>query len=360
MTGPRARRARLRALRRRAALACLLGPGVLALALDAARRPGRVFTFDAKHAAGYWATTLLAAGLWAALLVTASVPRRRLPRLRQVAAGVFTVLFAFSASTQALYFHRYNVYAGFDASFYSASFPLTWTGSFPHGVAATFAALLFGAALGIGLVAAARAFVRPRRSRRRWAPFAATALVVFAFAAPVSYRPNIQSSPPDLIYLHSLSYYVGERIRSAASAVKPTLVRVQRRFPEKVPPLTAAPPAPRNVLLVLQESQRADVTCTAPVKTCTLATRATNELLPRRFPFLQMRAAASSTAVAIHNLWAGVDPMESFERLHSTPLVWEYARAAGHDTAYWTSQNLQFGNSRLYVQDLPLSHFATR
>lgn len=343
-------------MRRRTAIAGLLAPGVLALLLDAARRPERVFTFDWRHALGYWVSSALVVGLWGALLVTASLRHRY---LRQIAAGVFAVLFTFSASTQALYFHKYNVYAGYDTTFYSVSFPLTFVGSFPHGVAASFAALLLGAALAIGLLAATRTFVRPRGRLRRRGPVAAAALLILAFAMPVSYRPNIQSSPPDLIYLHSLSYYVGERLRAAGSPDKPTLVRVQRRSPEEVPPLVATPHAPRNVLFVLQESQRADMTCTAPVKTCTLATRATNDLLPRRLPFLQMRAAASSTAVAINNLWAGVDPMESFERLHSAPLVWEYAHAAGYDTAYWTSQNLQFGNARLYVQDLPLSHFAT-
>ena len=40
------------------------------------------------------------------------------------------------------------------------------------------------------------------------------------------------------------------------------------------------------------------------------------------------------------------------------PLIWDYAHAAGYDTAYWTSQNLMFGNARLYVQDIPVSHFA--
>ena len=49
-------------------------------------------------------------------------------------------------------------------------------------------------------------------------------------------------------------------------------------------------------------------------------------------------------------------PTESREILHSVPLLWDYARAAGYDTAYWTSQNLMFGNARLYVQDIPVSH----
>ena len=38
--------------------------------------------------------------------------------------------------------------------------------------------------------------------------------------------------------------------------------------------------------------------------------------------------------------------------------IFEYARAAGYHTAYWTSQHLMFGNARLYVQDLPLDRFA--
>ncbi|MBK8257390.1 MAG: sulfatase-like hydrolase/transferase [Polyangiaceae bacterium] len=70
-----------------------------------------------------------------------------------------------------------------------------------------------------------------------------------------------------------------------------------------------------------------------------------------------MRAAASSTAVAISNMWAGIDPVADYKTLHSAPLLWEFASAAGFDTAYWTSQNLLFGNARLYVQDLPIAHF---
>ena len=353
---PRDRRAHLLRRRRRAALACLLGPGLLALFLDVIRRPERVFGFDAPHAAAYWMASALVVVLWAALLTAAAVRRGR---VRQIAAGVLTVLFAFSFGVQAAFFHRYNVYASFDTTYYSASFPLATVASFPQGVALTLAPVILFAAIAVALVARTRTVFRPRGALRRWSPVVAALLVVAGFALPVSYRANIQSSPPTLIYFHSLSFGAGERIRSFARPEKPTLVRVQRRSPEAVPPLVASPPAPRNVLFLLQESQRADMTCSAHVKTCSHPTRATNDLLPRRLPFLKMRAAASSTAVAISNLWAGVDPMESFARLHSTPLVWEYAHAAGYDTAYWTSQNLQFGNARLYVQDLPLSHFAT-
>jgi arylsulfatase A-like enzyme len=79
-------------------------------------------------------------------------------------------------------------------------------------------------------------------------------------------------------------------------------------------------------------------------------------VLPNRLPLLQMRANASTTAISISNIWSGVRPHESRELLHSVPLLWEYAKAAGYDTAYWTSQNLMFGNARVYIQDLPISH----
>jgi hypothetical protein len=160
------------------------------------------------------------------------------------------------------------------------------------------------------------------------------------------------------MYFHALTVMVNDRLLRRFTDVKPQMVRVQRRTPSGVPPLEARPPTQRNVVVLLQEAQRADATCIAYDPDCKLANRATNALTPGRLPFHQVRAATSSTAVAVAVLFAGVDPTESHARLHSAPLIWEYARQAGYDTAYWTSQNLMFGNSRLWVQDIPLAHFA--
>jgi hypothetical protein len=68
-----------------------------------------------------------------------------------------------------------------------------------------------------------------------------------------------------------------------------------------------------------------------------------------------MRAVDSTTAISLSVLWSGLAPTESRVALHTTPLLWEYARAAGLDTAYWTSQNLLFGNSGEWLQGLPLT-----
>ncbi|MFT3764863.1 MAG: sulfatase-like hydrolase/transferase [Minicystis sp.] len=179
--------------------------------------------------------------------------------------------------------------------------------------------------------------------------------VVYAVGTiPVSYR-TLQSTPFDMIYFHSLGALAREHLGITHDS--PDL-RVQRRAPERVPRITPKPSRPRNVLFILQESQRADVTCIEHDPDCQLATRFTNPILPNRMPLLQLRSNASTTAISISNLWSGVRPTESRETLHSVPLIWDYAHAAGYDTAYWTSQNLMFGNARLYVQDIPVSHRA--
>src|SRR5262249_44060328 len=58
-------------------------------------------------------------------------------------------------------------------------------------------------------------------------------------------------------------------------------------------------------------------------------------------------------------LWSGLQPTASRAELHSAPLLFDYARAAGIDNAYWTGHHPMFANSRLWVQDLPTSHQAT-
>jgi len=69
-----------------------------------------------------------------------------------------------------------------------------------------------------------------------------------------------------------------------------------------------------------------------------------------------MRALDSTTAISLAVMWTGLAPTEPRAAQHSAPLVFEYAHAAGYDTAYWTSQNLLFGNSGAWLDGLPLGH----
>ncbi|MCA9622425.1 MAG: sulfatase-like hydrolase/transferase [Myxococcales bacterium] len=88
------------------------------------------------------------------------------------------------------------------------------------------------------------------------------------------------------------------------------------------------------------------------------ATPFTNEAAPHRYPFEQMRANASTTAISISNLWTGIPSHLGYDRLLEAPVLWDFAHAAGIHGAYWTSQNVMFGSMRLYVQDFPVDHYA--
>jgi arylsulfatase A-like enzyme len=130
------------------------------------------------------------------------------------------------------------------------------------------------------------------------------------------------------------------------------------RSPMPVPPLRARPARPRNVLLVLNESVRAADSCVAYDPACKV-TPFTNEAAKDRLPFLQMRALDSTTAVSLAVLWAGLPATATRDEFHTLPLAWEYAHAAGMDTAYWTSQNLFFANAGLWLEGVPFTRFVS-
>lgn len=177
--------------------------------------------------------------------------------------------------------------------------------------------------------------------------------IVSAFRIPVSYVGH-QSTTPDLIYLHALSRVIPARLARLYRSDH-ILVRIQRRTPPSLPAMSARPARPRNVLFVLQEALRADMTCTAYDPACAEANQETNDLFPDRLPFLRVRAVGSSTIVAFAALFSGLDPVDARDRLHAAPLIWEMAGAAGYHTAFWTNQHPMFGNYRFYWQDVPLT-----
>lgn len=273
--------------------------------------------------------------------------------MRHVAAGLFAVLFTLAAGVQSGFFSLYNVYISLDGQIHSKSIVWSIFGHLPLDHPAVIGSFVLAAAYAGLALMLARRFVRPRRVPRLLAPLLIPAVLFAAMRIPVSYRTSVQSSMPDMIYFHGITGLVKEHLGITHDSPDR---RVQRRSPEPVPPLRASPKRPRNVVLLLQESQRADVTCVEHDPACDLATPFSNAATKDRFPLLELRSNASTTAISISNIWSGVRPTERRDVLHSVPLLWDYAHAAGYDTAYWTSQNLMFGNARLYVQDIPVSH----
>jgi glucan phosphoethanolaminetransferase (alkaline phosphatase superfamily) len=292
------------------------------------------------------------AAVWAALLAAATAPGRR---LRRVAGAAFVVLFALPAGVQPATYALHHVYASLDSIDHVSSVPWLTVGALPLRPLVAFH-LGAGVLAAVAILALARRAGPPRRvSGWRGALLFVPALLVVLVAGdlPVSYEGH-QSTSPDLIYYHGVSFVWHERVRRALLH-DARLVRVQRRTPPALPALHAAPARPRNVLVVLQEALRADVTCSAYDPVCTEANVETNDLLPERIGFRRMRANASSTLISFATLFGGLDPTETSERLHAAPLLWEYAHAAGYDAAFWTGQHPMFGNYRLFFQDLPLS-----
>lgn len=344
---PRRRRARLRALRRAAAALALIAPTLWIAGGDALRRPERLAAFDRTHALGYAATILGAALFWAAVLHGACDRR---PRRRRVAGVLFVVLFTLAVGVQTATYALHHTYYSLDSAYYVVSVPWIVLGTLPlrpivflHAAAAL--------AVALALLALARRARRPRRRR---------ALLVlplcglpFAGVLPTSYAGH-QSTSPDVIYFNGVSWVLMDHARRAWQH-DTLLARVQRRTPPSLPRIEAKPTRPRNVLFVLQEALRADMTCIGYDPACNESNQETNDLLPDRIPLSGMRASGSSTIVAFAALFSGLDPTDPSERLHGAPLLWELAHAAGYDTAFWTNQHPMFGNYRLYFQDLPLT-----
>jgi glucan phosphoethanolaminetransferase (alkaline phosphatase superfamily) len=363
---PRVRRARLRRARRIAAAAGLLAPSLWMALGDLARRARWLLAVDRLHAEGYAASIVGAALFWAAILYVASA-RRPLPgrgvlvrfaslATRWTGGALFLVLFVLAAAVQAAFHGLYGLYYTVDAAYFIEGIPWLILGTLPltWRVALHFAV---AAGAGAGILVLCRRALRPRRRRARLlAPLflmLTASIACFAARIPVSYQ-GPQSTTPELIYLHAVSSVVGDQLRRRREH-EPNLVRIQGRHPERFPRLSAAPARPRNVLVVLQEAQRADVTCVAFDPACAEATLATNLLLPGRLPLTNVRANASSTFVSVTALFSGVDPTETRARMEAAPLVWELAHAAGYDTAFWTGQFPTFNTYRLFFQDLPLS-----
>jgi hypothetical protein len=202
-------------------------------------------------------------------------------------------------------------------------------------------------AAALALVAAARCLGPGRRRRgARWGLVAVGLGLGLLLAVRWPVRGE-QALLPDLLYLDAAAGLVRARLGLGPTASQ---VLPGARSPEYLPALVARPAVRRNVVFVLTESVRFDAVCSAPGGDCA-TTPETDAAVPSRIPLLQMRANDSTTAVSVAVLTTGVSPAASRDEMHRAPMAWEYARAAGYDTAYWTSQDLRFGNSDTFVRE---------
>ena len=344
-------RALLRRKRRLVAVLLLLTPGIVSVVSDVVHRGRRIAAFDAYHGATYLGAALESFVVGSFMLAAASRRRGYWP---QALACLFAIALTASIGGQHYFFQQYNAYLNTDVSEFASNFKDSIVNQLIADLANYLKVLLPVLVLGIVLVALSRRWVRLTRRQSQIAAVVAPTLLAGSLFFPTQHR-QFQASTPDVLYFNA----VGGVIRTTLGLTQQSgQVRPMARHSLPVPPLTPKPSHPRNVLLVLLESVRADAACIDYDPECR-RTEGTNKLFPTRIGLHHLHALDSSTAISLAVLWSGLQPNESRENLHTQPLLFDYARAAGYHTAYLTSQNLLFGNTRLWVKNLGVERFCS-
>ncbi len=310
----------------------LCAPMLAAVALDLARRGYRLGSMGWADRGYYALAALEGLVVWGLLLYAAS---RRRGVVRWGAALLFVVGMTCTLGGQAYFFDQYDVFLGVNvmADFFKQFADIE---SYLLGDLVT----LLGA---VALVVAARFVIRSRRRPASYAAILGPVLALGALLLPMQHRGFAASTTAVTI---------------EPGSTQPHKLRPAVRHSLPVPALVPHPARPRNVLFLLLESVRADATCIGYDPDCR-RTENTNKLLPDRFPLTQMRSMDSTTALSLSVLWTGTGSDASRKVMLTWPLIFDYAKAAGYDTAYWTSQDLDFGNFRQFVQNLGVSHFVS-
>ncbi len=334
-----------------------LAPGLLAVVtlvvvvLDFRRRGTRIAEFEQYFALTYAASVVESLCVWGVLLYAAA---RRRGALRHVAAALFVLMVTFSVGGQSYFYDQYHAYLNVDVSVFASNFMDSVVNQLLADFRNYLNAKLPPLLLSIGLVWLARRSLRPARRPALVLSALAVPVLVASFFIPTQHRSQ-QASTPDTLYLHA----VGGLLRTQLGFTdQSNQLRPRARQSLPLPPLQRAPVPRRNVVFVILESVRADSTCIEHDPSCQ-RTAATNRLFPERYGFTQMRSMDSCTAISLAVLWSGVRPTESRDTLHEWPLIFDYAKRLGYQTAYWTSQNMMFGNVRLWVKNLGVSSMVT-
>jgi glucan phosphoethanolaminetransferase (alkaline phosphatase superfamily) len=338
-------------LRKVGRAALLLSPLTLVLLLDLSSRAHRLAKFSSGEWRDYVLSVLLGGVVWGALLFAASRRRGAGARVAQV---LFVLFFSIALGGQAYFFEQYGAYLNADVARFATDFTESVLNQLWADRANYFSFKAPAFLLSVLLVVFARKLVRPKRTSALLAGRVAPLLFLSAFVAPVSFKDR-QACAPDMLYLNALGTMLSTQLGLSEDSAK---LRPRARASLVVPKLEARPARPRNVVFVIGESIRQDAVCSAYDEKCE-RTPATNRLFQERIALSQLRALDSSTAISMAVLWSGLGPHETREALHTWPLLFDYARAADYTSAYFTSQNILFGNLRLWLQDLSVDSMLT-
>lgn len=332
--------------RRWLARALIVAAPVAVVALDYAKRHERIKDFDRFDVFFYFASGLLGVILWTSLFLAAS----RVRGMARWPVRVFIGIAALLAVGGQLYtYSRYSAYMNYRSVLVGTTFLPSIGQQLWFDRWSFLGALIPCLAVAIGVMVASIRLAPMRRRRRAWLclDIAIITGLIICFVSPE--RGAEQGQPPDVMYVSAMGQLLRARWEHNETVER---VHPGARSPEPVPAFTARPSRPRNVLMIVTESVRAQSVCIEYDPDCKY-TPFSNKAVPDRMGVSQMRALDSTTAISLSVMWNGLMPTRSREDLHKAPLLWEYAKAAGIESAYYTSQNLLFGNSGLWLGNQP-------
>ncbi len=343
--------------RRILARALVLSPALCIVALDLALRGRLLREFTREAAYAYAGCAAAGAFSWGALLVASA---RRRGATRWGGRVLLALVALLSLGTQLQTWARYRAYLNWRTALMGNSLLPCLSQQLAGDRARAVLLLVAPVAVMLGLVVIVRRLAPPRRRAARLAlPLACLALLATARHA----KPDAgwdSGTTPDVLWM-SAAYSLADSMRTHEDVMVTLRHLPDARSPEPVDAMPAAPARPRNVLLLIDESVRAADACSVPVPDDDACDRTpfTNRTLPDRYGFRQMRSLDSTTALSMAALLTGLGPSEPRAALLSAPLLFEYAHAAGVDTAFWTSQNLLYANAGRFLDGTPLHTFVS-
>jgi glucan phosphoethanolaminetransferase (alkaline phosphatase superfamily) len=333
-------------LRRWAARALLISPTLGILALDLSKRHARLRTFEGSDLLFYLLSVGIGLVAWTSLVGAATRPRGPARWAARVVLPLAALLFV---GSQIYTFEHYQAYVNHRAVLVGTSF-LPSIGQqlwFDRGTVARTVLPAIVAAIAIPFAAYKLAPMRKRARGWLCLDLVLVAVLIGAFVSPE--RGAEQGQPPDVMYVTAMGQLVRARWdhNETVERVHPGV-----RSPEALPTLYPKPAIARNVVMVITESVRAQSVCLDYDVGCRY-TPFSNRAVPDRMALTQMRALDSTTAISLAIMWNGLLPISNRQELHSAPILWEYMKAGNLESAYYTSQNLLFGNSGKWLEGTP-------
>jgi hypothetical protein len=360
--GARARRALLGDDPR--ALAWLVTPTALAVAVDLAIRGKRLFGYATQGKAIWASSLLISAAFWTlplwlgARLVRIASERRSIGT--RVGVALFFALFVLPFATmgfagQLLYHRVFDAYMGRDTLRLGIALRGTvreWFGAW-GGPWLLVAMMLAGV-----VVSAAIFFVVRRAAPRLGGPLPIVPAITFVGALVCFWTDNVdsrflQAALPDACFVHGVVH----ALRVTVTGKGKLHQGMSLRTPAPLPPLVSARASRPNVMVILTESVRADATCSDPPPKC--RSEMMDDVASDRIGLGRLTAQTPNTFSACMVLWTGLVPNVDFATAHAAPVLWELARAIGYRTAYVTSQNPEYEDFGAFVRRAGIDHLRT-